>query len=423
MRIWLVQTGEEMPIDGPQTRLLRTALLARELVKRGHDVTYFNATFNHQKKLQRFDQTTKIDQQDGYTAIFLKGRSYGNNVSLGRILSQRENAKAFEIVSAGLPQPDVFLCGFPTIELTQSVAKYAAHNKIPFIVDARDMWPEVIEKHLEGWRGVVFSPLLGYWRKTRNAAFAKATSIIGVSQKFVAWGCASAGRNISNTDKEFRLAADITVHDANALDTANFFWNEALGPKNTGRKIIMMAGNLSARVDIMTAIKAAQSLEYLGDKAPLLVVCGKGDLEQQIAAVAKDCPNLFFAGWRSAAELKILGERSVAGILAYSNVPDLIASFPNKIGEYLSYGLPVITCLKGETERLLGPEDVLIPYAEGDMKSAADAMRHAAWQPRIRWQDAAHKAYSQFFDSHRIYAAFADHIEQIGAHGHQGSSQ
>jgi glycosyltransferase involved in cell wall biosynthesis len=423
MKIWLVQTGEEMPIDGPQTRLLRTALLAQELVGRGHEVTYFNATFNHQKKVQRFEQTTKVDLEDGYTAIFLKGRSYTKNVSLSRILSQKENAAAFEALVPNLPKPDVILCGFPTIELAYSVSKYAKQHSIPFIIDARDMWPEVIKKHLEGWWGMMLSPLLGHWRKTRNAAFATATSIVGVSQQFVAWGCACAGRSISNADKEFRLAADVTVHDASALQSAQLFWDQKLGHANSKRKIIMMAGNLSARVDIMTAIKAAESFAQSDEEAPMLVVCGKGDLEAEIAAIAQDCPTLFFVGWRSAAELKILGERSVAGILAYSNVPDLMASFPNKIGEYLSYGLPVITCLKGETHRLLGQEKVLIPYVEGDIASAANAMRLASDQPGKAWQMQASSAYERFFDSQSIYAAFADHIENIVTKKHLGTSQ
>jgi glycosyltransferase involved in cell wall biosynthesis len=184
----------------------------------------------------------------------------------------------------------------------------------------------------------------------------------------------------------------------------------------------MMAGNLSARVDIMTAIKAAESFTQSDEEAPMLVVCGKGDLETEIAAAAQDCPTLFFAGWRSAAELKILGERSVAGILAYSNVPDLMASFPNKIGEYLSYGLPVITCLKGETHRLLGQEKVLIPYVEGDIASAANAMRLASTHPRCTMQKQTISAYERFFDSRRIYAAFADHIENIGTKQHLGTS-
>ena len=74
LRIWLVQIGEELPCDEGPPRLLRTALLAAELVQRGHEVTFWNAGFNHQKKKRRPETGTKFAISQGYTFF-----TYGKN--------------------------------------------------------------------------------------------------------------------------------------------------------------------------------------------------------------------------------------------------------------------------------------------------------------------------------------------------------
>ena len=48
MKIWLIKIGEETPLD-KNARLLRTGQLFLELAKTDN-VTWFNCTFNHQKK-------------------------------------------------------------------------------------------------------------------------------------------------------------------------------------------------------------------------------------------------------------------------------------------------------------------------------------------------------------------------------------
>lgn len=48
MKIWLIKIGEETPLDN-NARLLRTGQLFLELAKT-ENVTWFNCTFNHQKK-------------------------------------------------------------------------------------------------------------------------------------------------------------------------------------------------------------------------------------------------------------------------------------------------------------------------------------------------------------------------------------
>jgi glycosyltransferase involved in cell wall biosynthesis len=401
-----------MPIDGPNTRLLRTGLLAKELAERGHEVTYWNASFNHQLKVQRYKQTTIVRQNNLYDCVFLNGIAYKKNISIARIRSQMQNAYAFRIKAPTMPLPDIILCGLPTIELAHEVSKFATKRNIPFILDARDMWPDVIETHLTFLVKLLAFPMLVHWRARRDSAFENAKAIVGISTSFVAWGAACANRASLATDRAFHLAGDLQVPDIQSMVAARLYWEDVLGPIKSAKPVLLMAGNLSARVDILTAVKAATQATNGGEVPYTLVVCGKGDLENEIANIAKNTPSVVYAGWRSGAELKALSERAAGGVLAYSNTLDLMAGFPNKIGEYLSFGLPIITCLKGETERLLGCEGVIIPYHEGNIKSARSAFE-AAIVSRADKSEKALDCFSRYFDSYRIYKEFAEYIEKI----------
>lgn len=399
-------------MDGAATRLLRTALLARTLAQRGHEVVYWNAAFNHQQKVMR-SVGGPVRQEGLYDAMLLPGRAYANNVSIARILSQRENAAGFERLAPQQPRPDLIVCGFPTIELAAAVRDYATRHGIPYVIDARDMWPEVIRDHLPAWLRVPAFPILKYWRRLRKHAFRDAAAIIGVSSLFVKWACDVAGRGVESRDRSIYLAADLNSHDAETMARARAFWDEVLGRVDDQTTTVMVAGNLSARVDIMTAVEAAVRVHAENDRRFRLVVCGKGDLEDQIAAMAERSANLHFAGWRNGAEIAALAERCSAGVLAYSNTPDLVASFPNKVGEYLSFGLPVVTPLKGEVKRQLGPRNLLITYDEGDVASAVSAFQSI--QPRVPADQnaSAKELFAELFDPRKIYSDFADHLETL----------
>jgi glycosyltransferase involved in cell wall biosynthesis len=413
MRIWLVQTGEEMPSDGPGTRLLRTALLAGELSRRGHDVVYWNATFNHQKKVQRASASFVQSQSDGYETVFLYGRSYASNVSLGRILSHRENAAEFAKIAPAKPRPDLIVCGMPTIELCHAVAQFAQASDVPYVIDCRDMWPEVIEDRLPMPLRLATYPVTQYWRRQRNTAFANAAAVTGVTDAFVAWGKQAGGGVVGVNDRFFVLTADTANYSEADLAAAEHRWVTELGPRDPNRTTILMAGNLSDRVDIMTAVRAAASMASEGSKSYQLVVCGKGDLERAIAEIAADSATVHFAGWCSGAEIRQLADRCAAGLLPYSNVADLLASLPNKVGEYLSYGLPILTCLKGEVAKALGPRNVIVPYTEGDEESFKAAVQCLAWPVPESMRQATRAAFEDLFDPKMVYPAFADHLENM----------
>ena len=423
MLFWLVQTGEELPLDGSSTRLLRTAILAEELCTRGHEVIFINASFNHQQKRQR-TRKTKIIAKDpykgcNYDIVLLAGSAYRKNVSVRRFVSHIENAAAFDAIAPSLPRPDAILCGFPPIELAERAVVFAKRRQIPCAIDCRDMWPEVIEKRLPS----LLQPLsriafIQLYRK-RKRAMEGATAITGITSPFVAWGLSCAGRPANNLDQPFHLAVSPTPISTEGNTAAIAFWDSKLGPPRKNKLTPItgcFAGTFASRTDLRTIVNGANLLNADQRKSIRIVLCGLGDIHDDLSELAKGNDAIILAGWRNAAEIGELMRRSAFGILPYPNTPDFLASFPNKVGEYLLSGLPIMTSLAGVTGKLLDAEGLALRYEEGNTESAYACFERLIGKRTN--QDLSSKARAvgaQYFDPRAIYPEFANWLEKLAA--------
>ncbi|MGC1271653.1 MAG: glycosyltransferase [Croceibacterium sp.] len=418
MRIWLVQTGEEMPSDGEDIRLLRTCLLARELAGRGHDVVYCNSTFSHQKKVQRFASTTELAQPDGYRGVFLYGQPYSSNIGLRRIFSHRDNAKAFLSWARKEPLPDVIHCGLPPIELAEAASTFAKHADLASTVDCRDIWPEIIADRLSGPARFFASPVLGAWDRAKRRALSAATAVTGVSDGFVDWGVQSAGRQRQEIDRTFHLATPPEPVPADRLEEGRQYWNGVLGAPMDGELVIAYAGTFSRRFDLGAVLDGADQLNPEERRRIRIVLCGSGDMMAEIQLRAAANEAVVHGGWRSRAELLALMERASVGLLPYPNSRDFLITYPNKVGEYLTSGLPILTGTRGAIEHLLAPLDLRIGYEAGDPEDIARTLRSLLVRrdlPQLR--AAARELAKDQFDPASIYPRFADWIEDVARRG------
>ena len=64
MNIWLMQTGEPLPLKNG-VRKMRTAVLGDKLLERGHRVLWWASAFEHQQKrlVSEKDKTFSISQR------------------------------------------------------------------------------------------------------------------------------------------------------------------------------------------------------------------------------------------------------------------------------------------------------------------------------------------------------------------------
>jgi Glycosyl transferases group 1 len=419
MRIWLVQTGEELPLDGAQARLLRTAILAETLASRGHDVTYLNATFNHQRKMQRSRETQVIEPSSqisaSYRIVLLKGCAYRRNISASRFLSHHQNARAFAEIAPKLAVPDVILVGYPPAQLAKAAVQYANQRSIPIAVDCRDMWPEIIGERLPALLRFFAAPFLQRMERMKSQAMAGASAITGISEKFVEWGLSAARREKGAKDRPFRLTVSSTKISDEARLQAQMTCSELLKEDRPNRLYGCFAGTLSTRLDLTTLLDGLDLLSAEERDQLRIILCGKGDLDSEIRQRCKGNTALIFAGWRNSAELAVLMQRSDFGILPYPNTDDFLASYPNKVGEYLLAGLPIMTGLKGLTGALLEKYELKVGYSVGNAHSVAHCFRRMLLEKAdLRDKRATAEAVgNDQFSPKLIYGEFSDWLEGL----------
>ena len=176
------------------------------------------------------------------------------------------------------------------------------------------------------------------------------------------------------------------------------------------------AGTFASRTDLRTIVAGANLLNAAQRQSIRIVLCGMGDIHDDLSELAKGNEALTMAGWRNAAEVAELMKRSDFGILPYPNTPDFLASFPNKVGEYLLAGLPIMTALAGVTGELLDEEGLALRYGVGDAESVhACFERLIAKRGTLDLSSKAHSVGSKHFDPRKIYPEFADWLEKLAA--------
>ncbi|MCP2126916.1 glycosyltransferase [Bradyrhizobium ottawaense] len=417
MRIWLVNTGEEIPSDTGKPRLLRTGIMAERLALRGHEVTWWNSTVNHQRKEQRASITTIADRPEGYKLVLLYGRLYAKNISLGRIVSQVQNAREFARVALTLPCPDIILCGYPPIELAEAAVRFAISRQIPVAIDFRDMWPDIIADHTSGLTRVAAIPALSYWNRSLRYTVRNATAILGVTDGFVDWALRRGGRPRGPLDRAFHLAINPTPPAQSDIRDAERFWDEMGVAPGGDHTIGCFAGTLSHRLDVKTLVRGAVQLPEAEKQRSRLVICGKGDQDEELRKLGRNERHILFAGWRTAAEIHVLLRRCHYGVLPYFSTADFIVHYPNKVGEYLGAGLPIMTGLTGQVRSLLEMRGLGYFYSEGNEASVAKCLKliSADRSSFATKQQRALEVYKELFDPERIYESFCLHLEHIAA--------
>ena len=415
LNVWVVTTGEPLPLDDGGVRLLRHGIMAAMMLKRGWQVTWWTSNFDHTTKIVRHADSLPVIQAvtPGYRLILLPSRGYAKNVSWARIADHRDIATGFTRFADAERVPDVILCSYPTIELADAATRFGARRGVPVVLDVRDLWPDIfIELAPRGLRWFARCLLWPYKRQGQKA-LQRAHALTAITEPIVDWACAFAGRKRRPLDRSFALAcpdphplATQTLHDA-ALR-----WRQR--GVNQTHFVVCFFGALGRQFDFQTVLHAATLLEHQCPRA-LVVLCGQGQALQHLQAEAAKRPNLVVPGWLGQADLQSLMHISAAGLAPYINEYSFTLSVPNKIIEYLSGGLPVLSCLKGHTQALLDANDCGLAYQEHDAQSLCDGVIKLFNDPDLSSclkRNSLH-LYLSHFTAEKVYGDMLDHLAAI----------
>lgn len=369
--MWILKTGEPLPIDGRDVRLFRSGGFALHLVRAGHEVVWWTASFDHRTKRHRYAADTAVEVSERYKLWLLYSPGYRKHISWRRLRDHRILADHFSALAKYSERPDVIHCAYPTIDLSLAAVKYGQRYGVPVILDVRDMWPDLFVDVAP----VLLRPLarMALWGVSRKAkqALKGATAISGHAPGFVAFGVRRAGRSIGSLDRHFPFTYDVSPDlagkscDGDALveDLKSHIDNTALN--------ICFFGTMSGENlhdDYRTPMQAILRLAAQG-KRLRLILCGAGKLNEQLRQEFHGSDEIRILGWLSRSSILELMRQSQLGLIPYKVSRDFSISIPNKAVEYLAGGLPILTSLNhGYLFDLVSKNECGIFYEAGDVE-------------------------------------------------------
>lgn len=412
MRVWLIKTGEPLPCDGPSTRLMRTGQIATLLARRGHEVVWWSAEFDHIAKVKR-PVGERYTVEPRLELRLLRGIPYKRNVSVTRLINHAQMSADFTRRAATEPSPDVILCSVPTVDLAAAVARYARARGVPLVLDMRDKWPDAMVDlfpvRLRPAARLALTPMARSLSRTARSA----TAIFGITPQFVQWGASHAGRPVSALDRCFPQGYAARPPNDAALAAAHRFWSEHGVEPGMFNVIYIGALGHQTREHVRTAIGAARALR--DDARFKFVIAGAGEQLPNHRAMAASLGNVVIPGWIDGAQIWALRERASVGLVLYESNANLSAGWPNKSIEYLAGGLPIVSNLKGALAALIAENGIGVHLDDCNAETLAATLRALADDPGRLATLAQHarSLYEARFVGERVYSELCDQLEHI----------
>jgi len=409
MNVWLITTGEQLPLNGERPN--RTGMLSKTLIDNGHKVAWWTTTFDHQSKDYIKNKDTSITINENFRIIYLHSPiHYSSNVSLRRLINHNIVAKKFSARALMEKSPDLIVCSFPTIDLAYAAVQYGQNFNVKVIIDVRDLWPQIFKAPFPKILHPLINILLTKYTNKSKHAFKNCTNITAVSEKYLQYGLNLGSRVQSELDCVFPLAFQTYSVKNSLRDTirSKFQKNGLIESKT----IIWFVGTFGQTYDLATVIKSLQILNNTNDIQ--FVFTGDGEQAAQWKLLAKGNTNILFTGWVNRDELSFLSSIANIGLMSYKKgAPQ---GLPNKLFEYLSAGLPILSSLGGETKSLLIKEGVGLTYKAGNAEDFSKKLITYIENKKLmdKTSERCLALYESRYSSQKVYGELCHYLQTIG---------
>ncbi len=414
MKVWLIKTGEPLPVEGPDIRLLRTGLFSEKLSARGHNVLWWSSTFSHSAKHHLFYENKKIKRTDHSSLYLINSIGYRKNISLRRVIDHGEVACKFRYLSLKEPRPDVIFCAMPTLDLSLAAVKYGCKHQVPVVIDMRDMWPDIFVGRAPARLQKILRKIIAYPFYQIKTICKKATAITGITPGYVSWGLRYAEREKTPFDRDFPLGYSDSTPDNADIRAAEAFWSEQGINAEENQFIICLFSNIVKQLELETVIDAARRLEKTG-RHFRFVFCGRGDALEYFKNYASGCKSVSFPGWVTKSQIWVLLRRAYAGLVPYKSTEDYLISIPNKAIELMSAGLPIVSSLKGTLQELLTKHQIGVTYENSDVDSLFNLLCKLYDNPQYLaiMSNNSRNLFKERFDAENVYADMCTYLEVL----------
>jgi glycosyltransferase involved in cell wall biosynthesis len=400
-RVWLVTIGEPLIGDQEERAPLRTGQLAVTLRDAGWDVTWWTSDFDHLRKRAFTEAERGGAAATGIRMRWLSGRPYRGNISFARHWNHVEVARDFQAQARLEDPPAVIAASFPPIELAAAVTAYAAHNNARLLVDVRDLWPDVYwmaaPRVVRPLAQIATLPLKRSAARTMRAA----SALVAVSEGYLDWALRHAGRERGEADSVIPIFGQPRQSVPATRDG------------KAGKVVIAFVGSFGRSYDLETVIRAAALLQPEVAERLHIVIAGDGESATRLRTLAARVPHVTLPGWLNQAQAAQLLSSAHVGLAAYA--PGALQSIPNKIVDYLSFGLPIVNSLPDECAALLQRSGAGWTYRAGDVAELCALLARLAGDPgavAAATRQAQH-LFANEFDPETSKARYAALLERL----------
>jgi glycosyltransferase involved in cell wall biosynthesis len=258
MNIWYLSAH-----DQPKGQSARTYDYSRELVRRGHKVTFFTNSYCHWTHVERLapGEKWRIEEIDGIRIVWMRTVPYTGN-GVGRGANMLSNAWRSIMVARTIPEkPDVVIGPSVPLGTGWAASKIARMNGAAFVFEVRDVWPvSLVDNGALSSR----SPVYYAFRSIEKYLYRNSQRISAVIP-FLNDHVSDSGGN-----------PEKIAWIPNGVDFERFSGFEAYDGGERLPLVAMYVGGFSNAHDVITIVRAAKILQEKGIDKYRFVIVGDG---------------------------------------------------------------------------------------------------------------------------------------------------
>jgi glycosyltransferase involved in cell wall biosynthesis len=300
------------------------------------------------------------------------------------------------------------------LELAAEAIRYGRAANVPVIIDVLDIWPDIylilLPQLLQPFARLLLRP---EFEKARRIC-RQATAITAVSQTYLDWGLAHAGRAHSPFDQVFPLGCTSLDSPGRAEILTRRESIRAQYGASSDALLATFAGTFGVSYDLQTIARAAAMLDKEQGSRVRFVFAGDGDKGAEVRALTQHLTNVLCTGWIQEAPLRELLHVSSVGLASYTE--KALQSLPNKPFEYMAAGLPIVSSLRGELETTIHSERIGRHYRAGDASALAEQLRWCSANPEElqAMSVRARQLFERSYETGKIYGRFVEYLTEVG---------
>jgi len=462
--IWIVNPFDQLPNESDIP--LRFWSLSKVLAKEGYKVTWWSSDFSHRNKIKRLH----CPDTDGFSIRLIKTPPYKNNTSLSRLKSHfifsnnfyREAISKFE--DKTLSKPFRIVVSLPPLGLAESAYKIKQYineriknrnenyNNLScqVIIDIMDVWPEVFYRLFPEKIKNYIAPILLYsFHHSAKVAYKKADKISAVSRGYL-----KVAKNYLSTSQKILFRPKILRREETSkpmhlcyhgVDLSRFkpekIKNRLIKYDKFIKKLkliksekyrsavvdqinlkLVYIGAMNSGYDLKTIIRVLEKWKNNNQISLEVHFAGNGNQLKNLKIISKNLGllednenkirkyKIIFHQYLNNDELNNLLITSDIALVA--NRPETLVACPYKAGEYAGAGLPMISCLDGEFNKLILSWDAGLIYKQDCVQSLYNSIKKYADNFTLlkKHNLNSRKLAENLFDRKKTYKNFAKFI-------------